>query len=273
MYRIVACDLDETLLQLDDKKVSQINRKVVAKARDLGVKFVLCTGRPHTSVQGTLDELGLKDAEDEYVISFNGGAITENKGNRMIYYQGITYEEAVGLFEKAKDYDVGIHVYTKENLYVWNFDAFGERAFQAGRQTCIERDDTTLDFLKGQEDIVKMLYVNTDEAYLHQIKEDLAYMTGDMDVSFSSNRFIEFNRKGVNKGEGLRRLAEYLGVDIADTIAIGDNFNDLAMIEAAGLGVGVANSTAGIIPYCDFITEADCDHGAVAEVIERFILS
>ena len=63
-----------------------------------------------------------------------------------------------------------------------------------------------------------------------------------MDVSYSSNRYIEFNHQGVNKGQGLKKLAELLHVDIKDTIAIGDNFNDLSMIKVAGLGVGVQNT-------------------------------
>ena len=189
----------------------------------------------------------------------------------MKYYQGITFEEAAELFERAQKYYVGMHVYTKDEVYVWRLDSFGEREFQDGRMDVIERDDDNLDFLKGQE-IVKMLYINTDYAYLHKIEEELSDITGNMDVSYSSNRFLEFNRKGVNKGEGLRRLAEMLGVDLKDTIAIGDNYNDLPMIKVAGLGVGVANSTRGILPDCDVITEADCDHDAVAEVIEKYIL-
>ena len=67
-------------------------------------------------------------------------------------------------------------------------------------------------------------------------------------------------------------LAEKLGVDIADTIAIGDNFNDLAMIKAAGLGVGVANSNEGIKPFCDYICSRNHNESAIAEVINKFIL-
>ena len=93
-----------------------------------------------------------------------------------------------------------------------------------------------------------------------------------MDVSYSSNRFIEFNHTGVNKGTGLMSLAGMLGVKTEETIAIGDNFNDLSMIKAAGLGVGVANSIEGIKKDCDYITKASNDEGAVAEVIEKFIL-
>lgn len=110
--------------------------------------------------------------------------------------------------------------------------------YLAGRMEVKEIFDDHIDFLKGQE-IVKVLYMNTDYDYLKKIEDDLKDITGDLDVSYSSNRYIEFNHQGVNKGQGLKKLADILGVDIKETIAIGDNFNDLSMIKVAGLGVGV----------------------------------
>lgn len=62
-------------------------------------------------------------------------------------------------------------------------------------------------------------------------------------------------------------------MDPAATIAIGDNVNDLSMIRAAGLGVGVGNVDSQVRPYCDYVCERSCDDSAVAEVIERFVLS
>ena len=78
MYKIIACDLDETLLS-DDRTISKENIEAIQKAKELGVKFVPATGRGFNTVGGTLKDLGLYDLENEYVISYNGGAITENK--------------------------------------------------------------------------------------------------------------------------------------------------------------------------------------------------
>ena len=228
MYKIIACDLDETLLD-DRHEVSARNVQAIQKARELGVHFVPATGRGYNSIGNTLQDLGLQEKQDEYVISFNGGAITENKDSRLMELSGISFEEAREIF--AHD----------------------------------------IEFLRGQE-IVKALYMNTDQEYLRRIESELKDVTGDMDVSFSSNRYIEFNRRGVNKGKGLLKLAELLGVDPADTIAIGDNFNDLSMLRAAGLGVGVRNAAEGIRDYCDFITQATNNEHAIAEVIEKFVL-
>lgn len=270
MYKLIACDLDETLLSAD-RTVSQRNIEAIRKADAIGVKFVPATGRGYRSVQGTLAELGLQNRDGEYVISFNGGAITENRGNRLLQFTGIPFETAAELFRRGLGYDVCIHVYTKDTVYVYRF--WQEEAdYLAGRMEVTEIFEPNIDFLADQE-IVKVLYTNTDYAYLKQIESDLKDVTEDLDVSFSANRYIEFNAKGVNKGAGLRALAEMLGVQPEETIAIGDNFNDLTMIEAAGLGVGVRNAVKDLKPLCDYVTDATSDEDAVAEVIEKFVLA
>jgi hypothetical protein len=270
MYKIIACDLDETLLKTD-KTVSQKDKEAILKAKELGVKFVPATGRGFRTVAQTLQALDLYDMENEYVISFNGGAITENKGSKLLRFNGMPFERASQLFKRGLDYDVCIHVYTKDTVYVYNYRQ-EEINYLAGRMEVTEFFDDNIDFLKGQE-IAKALYMNTDISYLNQIEQDLKDITQDVDVSYSSNRYIEFNHKGVNKGAGLLALAEMLGVKREETIAIGDNFNDLSMIKAAGLGVGVQNAAEGIKKDCDYITEATCNESAVAEVIHKFILN
>ena len=270
MYKIIACDLDETLLKSTDRTISQKNKDAIAAARKLGVKFVPATGRGFNSVDVTLKELDLYECEDEYVISYNGGAITENKGNKVLHFEGISIELASELYKRGLNYNVCIHVYTKDMVYAYNY-LQEEIDYLANRMEVTEIFDQDLEFLRGQE-IVKCLYMNTDYSYLKRIEEELKDITEGIDVSYSSNRYIEFNHKGVNKGAGLESLANLLGVDLKDTIAIGDNFNDLPMIQKAGLGVGVQNTIENMKPLCDYITEGTCNEDAVAEVIEKFIL-
>ncbi|MCD7738158.1 MAG: Cof-type HAD-IIB family hydrolase [Lachnospiraceae bacterium] len=269
MYKIIACDLDETLLKLN-RTIDPKDIEAIQEAGRQGVKFVPATGRGYASVQGTLKELGLWQKEGEYVISFNGGAITENKGNRLLHLEGLPFELAQELYRRGLSYDVCVHVYTQDMVYAYNLFQ-GEIDYLAGRMEIREIFSEDIEFLRGQE-IVKVLYTNTDRAYLNQIEKDLKDITGDIDVSYSSNRYIEFNHRGVNKGQGLLSLAALLGVEPSQTIAIGDNYNDLSMIKAAGLGVGVRNTVESMKGECDFITEADCNECAVAEVIRRFVL-
>ena len=269
MYKIIVCDLDQTLLS-DDCTVSRGNVEAIQKARALGVKFVPATGRGYRSIENTLKQLDLLDRENEHDISFNGGAITENKGNRLLHFAGIPFSLAEELYRRGQRYTVCIHVYTGDTVYVYRLWQ-EEIEFLAGRMPVTEVFETGLDFLAGQE-IVKVLYMNTDYAYLKRIEAELRDITGDVDVSYSANRYIEFNRRGVNKGAGLLSLAKLLGVSPEETIAIGDNFNDLSMIQVAGLGVGVRNTVEDMKPLCDYITQATSNENAVAEVIEKFVL-
>ena len=270
MYKLIACDLDETL-NGNDRTIPARNVEAIKRASELGVKFIPATGRGYNSVRETLVDLELLDKEGEYVISYNGGAITENKGNRLLHFQGLPFEEAEELYRRGLNYDVCIHVYTREMVYAYNITQ-EEIARLSKRMQVTEVFDRDLQFLAGQ-DIAKVLYENRDFDYLKKIEEELKDITGNMDVSFSSNRYIEFNSKGVTKGAGLRFVAEMLGIKREETIAIGDNFNDLSMIQEAGLGVGVQNTIQGMRQYCDYITEATNDEGGVGEVIEKFILN
>lgn len=270
MYRLIACDLDETLISRD-RTISSDNISAIRKAVAQGVKFVLATGRGYNSVHETLKELDLYEKPGQYVISYNGGAITENKGEKPDYFQGITFEEADALYRRGLTYDhICIHVYTPDMVWVRNFYP-EEKEYLASRQPCTEIFSDDIDFLKDKQ-IVKVIYMNTDYGYLHRIATEISDLTQNMSISYSSNRYLEINRKGVSKGEGLKKLCQITGIDPKETIAIGDNYNDLSMIQAAGLGVGVNNTVEEMKKDCDFITEADCDHSAVAEVIHKFIL-
>ncbi len=270
MYKLIACDLDETLLSLDNT-VSKRNVDAIQKAADLGVKFVLATGRGFPTVQETLKEIGLYQKADEYVISFNGGAVTENKDNQILHLRSIDFDFASQMYAIGQNYDVCIHVYTKEDVYVYNY-VEEERAHLETKMDVIETFETDLDFLKDEE-IVKILYMNTDVSYLEQIEKEVAHLTENCDVSYSSNRYLEFNAKGANKGAGLAFLADHLGIELNETIAIGDNHNDLAMLKKAGLAVGVQNIVPELKEEADYLAHATHEEDAIHEVIETFILN
>lgn len=269
MYRLIAADLDETLLS-NDATICERNLRAVRALMESGKYFVPCSGRGYATIQGTLRELGLFQKEKQYIIGFNGGMITENKGNRELYYQGITFDEMKMFFERGLDYRICMHIYTKDTVYAYNLNK-GEREFLHNRMEVRELTEPDLDFLKA-EPLVKILYQDTDVARLRRIARDLEDVTGPFAVSFSSNRYLEFNRAGIDKGTGLSKLADLLGIRMEEIIAVGDNNNDLPMIRAAGLGTAVANCTDEVRAACDYVSEADNEGGGVAEIIEKFML-
>ena len=267
MYKLIATDLDDTLLT-DEKHVSPVDIDTINRLKD--TKFVISTGRGFNSVQDTLKEIGLYDKENEYVISYNGAVITENKGNRIIHFDPIGYENARKIFELGLKYDVCIHTYTIDNCYAYRIFE-GEKRYLNNRIRITEIDNPDISFLKD-EIIIKMLYCTEDMDYLRKIKEEIN-LDDEFEIAYSAQRYLEFNKKGMNKGYGLETLCNILDIDIKDTIAIGDSTNDAIMIKKAGLGLCVANASEDVIPYCDEILESTNNQSPITEIYNRYLYS
>lgn len=268
MYKLIACDLDETLIG-DDRTIPKVNIDAINEASKLGVKFVPATGRGHRSIKATLKALGLLDKEDEYIVSFNGAGIVENKDYHILDFNGIDFDLTKELFEVGLTKDVCIHVYTQDDIYVFNSnenEIFHISEILKGYK---EMDDNSIEFLRNVP-IAKVLFQNLDRDYLMSIEEEIKNITKDkVAVTFSSNRYIEFNRIGIDKGRGVFELAKRLGIKQNEIIAIGDNFNDLAMLKAAGLSVAVNNAVNDIKEQVDYVCKMDNNKGAVAEAINK----
>lgn len=272
-YKLIACDLDETLLN-DNHFVGKKNHDAILKARkEYGVKFVPATGRGFMQIQAELAKLGLKDIEDEYVISFNGGALSENKGNRIIEFNGLSFDKMKEIFEAGLNFDVCQHIYTPDKLYVFNLSESEKERLAHLKLDVIYPKENNVDFLKDTP-VAKILYQNTDVPYLMSLENKLRSITdGCVAISYSSNRYMEFNAIGVNKGQGLIDLANKLDIDIKDTIAVGDNYNDLSMLKVAGLSVGANNAVDDVKAICDYVTKANNNEGVVDELIRRYIFN
>ena len=263
--------MDETLLN-DQHKICQRNIDFIRMAKEKGVKFVPATGRGFMSIQRDLKLLGLYDIPQEYVLSFNGGALTENKDNKLLYFEGLSFEKTKEIFEFGLQQDVCQHIYTKDKVYVYNLSESEAKRIREQQVECEIMTENTMDFLKN-EPISKILFQNTDVPYLMSLEPQMKAITEGMcTVSYSSNRYMEFNKIGVDKGQGLKHLAQIIGVDLSECIAVGDNYNDLPMLEVAGLSVAAGNAVEDVKKVCDVVTKADNNEGVIAEIVERFIL-
>lgn len=269
-YKIIACDMDETLLS-SDASICRRNIEAIANAKAQGVKFVPCTGRGFRSVEGVLKTLNLFDEAGQYVIGFNGASITENKGHRSLFWDPIPFDLADRIYRKSASYGLCMHIYTRDTVYISGVTP-DEEDFLRGRMAYVPTAEKTLDFLCGKEEVCKLIIMHTDYSRLQEIHAEMKPLLDDITVSFSSNRYIEFMHKGVTKGVALLKLAAMLGVEPEETMAIGDNINDIEMLQAAGLSVGVHNLNPLIRQYCSVVTNATNNEGAVGEAIETFVL-
>lgn len=270
-YKMIFSDLDETLLN-DEHLVPENNIRWIQKARkEKGVKFVPATGRGYQQIIPELTQLGLNDQPREYCLSFNGACLSENKDLRVIAWHGMAYDVMKSIFDFGLAQNVCIHIYSNNILYVYNLndDEKSRLTKQKLDYVLLEKPDVT--FMQNER-IAKILFENTDVAYMMSLEPEMATLTkGKVAVSYSSNRYMEFNSLGVDKGAALKDLAQKLAVPIEQTMAIGDNYNDVAMLNAAGLAIAVGNAVDDVKKACDYTTRADNNKGAVAEAIRKFI--
>ena len=174
------------------------------------------------------------------------------------------------IFEFGLKQDVCIHVYTNDTLYIYNLSESEAERLKNQKLEVVYPEENTVDFLKDAT-IAKILYQNVDVPYLMSLEPQMTEITKGCAVSYSSNRYMEFNREGVDKGQGLQDLADKLGIKIEETIAVGDNYNDMAMLKKAGLSVAAGNAVEDVKKACDYTTHADNNEGVVAELIKKFI--
>ena len=271
-YKLVVSDLDGTLLS--NFHVPNSNKSSIQRIREKGIKFCITTGRTIQSTKNILKEIGTYNEENEYSILFNGCVIIENKNNKVLFFKGIDFEISNKLFEIGKKYDVMLLVYSIDNCYVWkSYEKEIERQ-KSYEELLTFMDDLNINFIKEKNiQITKIVFVNEDHNYLLKIKEELDKIFGnEISISTSANMYLEINANNVNKGNALEWLANYLKIDMKETIAIGDNSNDIFMIEKAGIGVCVKNGIDILKNKANYVTEKTNDEGAVKEVLDKFVL-
>lgn len=273
MIQLILSDLDETLLN-DDGTIHPENIAAIQAFIQNGGYFVPNTGRSYKSVYGTLAQLGLNKTT-QYVVSYNGGAIVAiapDGQEEIVVEHGMSLTLAQKIFDLGQVNDVvDTHVYTRDNLYIYNISATDQRYMTERQVPYTEITTTDLSFMANEGPVMKVIFEHPDPAVQQVIADAVTAVVGDeVLVTFSSNRYVEFNPKGVDKGVTGLELADILGIARDDTAAIGDNLNDAAQIKAAGVGVAVANAKPEIKALADVVLTTTNNEAAVADFIQHY---
>lgn len=274
MYKLVATDMDETFLD-HGHQIPEANIRAMQRMKELGVLFVPSSGRWYSSIMDNFAHLDPALLEGSYVISYNGGFINRVGDPNPLTSCGIGRACAEELYALGRELGKCMHVNVADG-HVFVCDApEAERTYLekiSGVTHFSSAEHTDLSFLDSR-DIVKLIFMDPDFEGLQQLGRELEPMTQRLgvEITFSSKRYLEFMPAGIDKGYGLKKLAEMLGIPMDQVIGVGDSANDLAMIKAAGLGVGVANVTDDVRPYCDIVLESTGDDGAFGELVEKYL--
>lgn len=268
-YKLMCIDVDGTLVD-SDKNLPEENRKAIQEAYKAGLKIAIASGRAPASVKEILDDLGIKG----YGICLNGSYIID--GDKEVSRYVFSDEEVDIIREIVAKYDVRAFFGTSA-LNITNKEAAGGwlRAIQKSvvkqRELIVCNNQGLKDKLYNYRGLLLKVSINEadDETY-KKVRKELEDKNM-FDVAKSDSHYIDVNIKGINKSKGVHDLAQYLNIDLSEVICVGDNENDIEMIKAAGLGVGMANSCKEVLEICDTVTLSN-DECGVAKVIYDYVL-
>ncbi|MES5863789.1 Cof-type HAD-IIB family hydrolase [Bacillus cereus group sp. RP32] len=265
-YKMIVLDLDDTLLR-DDHTISPRTKVALMTAQEQGVKVVLASGRPTFGMRNVAKELRLEEY-GSFILSFNGAKIINCKTSEEIFSSTLSPEIVHNLFEISKTEDVWIHTYIGDDIVTEENNPYTE----------IEGDITGMpivvvdDFKNAvKEPVVKVLMNKEAERLVVVEKKLQKQLEGQLSVMRSKPFFLEFTEAGVTKGTSLNKLIQKLGIKREEVIAMGDSYNDQAMIEFAGLGVAMGNAPDDIKEIANYVTDTNMNDG-VAKVVEKFVL-
>lgn len=265
--KLIISDFDGTLAdtsnEVSEENVQAINRFVA----DGGI-FAVCTGRILPSILPRVRQIGLKGI----VIACQGSVIADIESGKIIRNFKLNSAQSSYICSKLEGLNSNILAHTDEGFYT-NIPDGTDYLTKYERVTGINAGhvDMPLSEFIEQKGItcqkIAALVANEEQAELF---EKLTKIFGDeFEVTCSAKVLIEITPVGENKGTALKYLSEHYDVPRALTCAIGDNLNDLSMIEAAGYGVAVGNSSPALKERAKIVTVTNDEH-AVARVIEEY---
>jgi hypothetical protein len=255
---LLITDADGTLLT-DDKRILDIDKAAIRELTENGGLFTIATGRGVSLARVLADELELELP----AVIFNGAAVYDFKQDTFLWQCRLP-DEARGYMRLLMERfpSLGAEILRDDEVYVPATNELEEEHIRLGCKSPVRcRFDEI-----PTDNWIKTLLVGEPEAIDEVILFTKAQNFANIHTVRSSPIYYEMLPDGVNKGTGLRKLLEILGISGKYIVAAGDFMNDLELLQMADLGVAVANAEEIVKREADLIV-CDNNSGAVREII------
>lgn len=266
-YKMLVLDLDGTLTN-SRKEVTEPTRKALIEIQEAGKIVVLASGRPINGVLPLAKELELTRFGG-YMLSFNGGRITQCSTGKIIYNRTLPASVIGPIFDIVKAYpEIDIITYDDECIYSGlKINQYVELEASINKMKIVPVDD----FVSRLTFPVNKLLVSGDPDVLKEVQQKLQEQFRSLlNIYFSEPFFLEIMPQNIDKAYSLQKLLNNLGLTADSMICCGDGYNDISMIEYAGLGVAMKNAQPIVKDTADFITKSN-DEDGILHVINTFM--
>jgi hypothetical protein len=262
---LIALDLDGTIFD-GSLVISQRVRDAVRAAAALGVPSTIVTGRMFVATKPHALTLGISGP----VVCYQGAAVFDIETGAKLFERSLPNAVAMRVVQRARADGRHAQLYADDKFYVEQRNEHSELyARLAGVEPVVV---SSFEEAFAGRDLTKANVVTSAEdakTYIDAVREAAgteAYVTG------SVPEFVEVMDGGVDKGKALAFVAERLGVPMDRVLAVGDSYNDLPFLRAAGFGVAMGSAPDALKNEADAVV-GDVAHHGVAEAIERFVLA
>ena len=231
--------------------------------------IVLTSGRPVPGLAPYLHELGIT-GNDDYCIACNGGLVQRVGTRETVVEYPLSFDDFLFCEQVAREVGVHFQALDSQRMYTPNQDisyytvADSHLSRMPLSYRRVEDMDPSMSF-------IKLMMIDEPEVLDAAIARLPSELTERFAVLKSAPFFLEVFDHRAGKGPSLQKLAEHLGIDRANVMAIGDQENDLTMLQYAGTSVAMGNAIDAVKAVARFETSSNADEG-VARAIERFVL-
>ena len=253
MIKLVATDIDGTIF-IPEKEFTQGVKDCIKRLSQKGIKVVLVTGRMNAAASKIAQDLGLNTP----VVSYQGGLVVEN--GKTLYERYLTEDQTKRILDWACAEKIHINLYNNDILYSES-DCYEVQRYCNNLHT--ERTIKPFNEIK-KDKINKLLaidYSNPDR--ITRYEKELQEIFPDLYIVKSTPYFLEFSNPEASKKCAVEFLQNYWGLEKEEILTIGDQNNDIALLQAGGVKVAMGNATDDLKAIADYITESVYNDGFV----------
>ena len=261
MIKLVATDIDGTIF-IPEKEFTQGVKDCIEKLSQEGIKVVLVTGRMNAAASKIAQDLGLNTP----VVSYQGGLVAEN--GKILYERYLTKDQAERILDWARVEKIHINLYNNDILYS-ETDCYEVQRYCNNLHT--ERTIKPFNDIK-KDKINKLLAIDySNPERITKYEKELQEIFPDLYIVKSTPYFLEFSNPEASKKCAVEFLQKYWGLKKEEILTIGDQNNDIALLQAGGLKVAMGNATEELKAIANFITDSVYNDGFV-KAMEKFCL-
>lgn len=261
MIKMVVADIDGTIYT-PERGITEEVKESIKNLNKKGIQFAIATGRTYSSARHVADLIGIKCP----LICYQGGLVNSYEGE-ILDVKYLDEKIAREIIRECRSRKIHLNVYVEDKLYVENDDKYikdyiGDKGIDYFKVNSFDE----LNFSK----LNKLLAIKYDEKFIDNLIKELGARYPEIYVVKSYIYFCEIANKEATKGNAIKFLAKKYGISEREVMAIGDQNNDIEMVETAGIGVAMGNGTEEIKAKADYITGSVRENGFV-EAVNKFV--